>query len=211
MFSAVALVLYWRPGSAAMAPHAALAEIGLEYELVLIERDQAQSDPAYRVLNPLGVVPTLVDDERGLVLTESAAILLYLGDRYPEARLAPTDRTQYYRWLVFLTNTVQTAILRFFYPERYGGGEEVSAAGALDAQRAFDVVERELEERQWLAAGHRTSADLFLFMLTRWGRRLDSPVWDRPRLREHFLQTLELPGVRRMIDEQGLDLPEFAA
>jgi glutathione S-transferase len=207
----VALVLYWRPGSAAMAPHAALAEIGLDYELVRIERDQAQSDPAYLALNPLGVVPTLVDDDRGLVLTESAAILLYLADRYPEARLAPSDRAPYYRWLVFLTNTVQTAMLRFFYPERYGGAEDVSAAAAVDAQRAFDVIERELEAHGWLTAGHRTGADLFLFMLTRWGRRLEPAAWERPRLREHFLQSLELPGVRRMIEEQGLDLPEFAA
>ncbi len=64
-----------------MAPHAALAEIGVEYKLVRIEREQAQTDPAYLALNPLGVVPTLVEGD--LVLTESAAILLYLADRYP--------------------------------------------------------------------------------------------------------------------------------
>ena len=48
------------------------------------------------------------------------------------------------------------------------------------------------------------------FTMTRWGRRLESPAWDRPRLRAHFLRTLALPGVRRMIDEQGLDLPDWA-
>ena len=204
------LVLYWRPGAASMAPHAALAELGADYRLVRIERDEAQSDPAYLALNPLGVVPTLVDEERGLVLTESAAILLYLGDRYPDAALAPADRVDYYRWLVFLTNTVQTSMLRFFYPERYGGGDDVRAAGAADAARAFDVLEGALDGRDWLAADHRTSADLFLFMVTRWGRQLPSPAWDRPRLRAHFLRTLALPGVRRMIDEQGLELPSWA-
>ena len=61
------LRLYWRPGAASMAPHAALAEIGIDYELVLLERDEAQNDLAYRALNPLGVVPTLVDGD--LVLT----------------------------------------------------------------------------------------------------------------------------------------------
>jgi glutathione S-transferase len=193
-----------------MAPHAALAEIGAEYELVLIEREQAQTDPAYRALNPLGVVPTLVDDENGLVLTESAAILLHLGDRYPGARLAPADRTEYYRWLVFLTNTVQTAFLRLFYPERYGGGDQVVAAAAADAQRAFDVVERALDGRDWIAADHRTGADLFLFMVTRWGRRLEPAAWDRPALRAHFARTYALPGVRRMIEEQDLELPDWA-
>jgi glutathione S-transferase len=204
------LVLYWRPGTASMAPHAALAEIGVDYRLVEIGRDEAQGEGSYRALNPLGVVPTLVDEEDGLVLTESAAILLYLGDRYPEAQLAPTDRADYYRWLVFLTNTVQTAMLRWFYPERYGGADEVTAAAARDAQEAFDVLERALDGRTWLAADHRTGADLFLFMLTRWARRLEPAAWDRPRLREHFLAALALPGVRRMIEEQGLDLPAWA-
>jgi glutathione S-transferase len=133
---------------------------------VRIERDDAQSDPAYLALNPLGVVPTLVDDANGM--------------------------------------------LRFFYPERYGGGDSVRAAGAADAQRAFDIVETALEGREWLAADHRTGADLFLFMVTRWGRQLSPPAWDRPRLREHFVRTLALPGVRRMIDEQGLELPPWA-
>jgi glutathione S-transferase len=190
-----------------MAPHAALAEIGLGYELVRIERDEAQTDAAYLALNPLGVVPTLVDGD--LVLTESAAILLYLSDRYPDARLAPPDRAQFYRWLIFMTNTVQTTMLRFFYPERYGG-EGVRERAAADAAGHFDLLDRNLAGREWLVGEHRTAADLFLFMVTRWGRRLDAPAWDRPNLRAHFLRTLSLPGARRMIEEQDLELPEWA-
>jgi glutathione S-transferase len=193
-----------------MAPHAALAEIGVDYRLVEIGREEARDDAAYRALNPLGVVPTLVDEEQSLVLTESAAILLYLADRFPEAQLAPSDRADYYRWLVFLTNTVQTAMLRWFYPERYGGGDKAMEAAGHDAAEAFDIVDRALANRTWLAAEHRTGADLFLFMVTRWGRRLDPPAWDRPNLRRHFLATLEVPGVRRMLDEQGLELPDWA-
>ena len=200
--------LYWRPGAASMAPHAALAEVGAEYELVRIERNEAQADPEYRALNPLGVVPTLVDGD--LVLTESAAILLYLADRYPSARLAPADRAQYYRWLVFMTNTLQTTFLRLIYPERYGG-EEVGRIATEEAHRHFDLLDRSLDGRDWLAADHRTGADLFLFMLTRWGRRLDPAAWDRPNVRAHWRRTLELPGVRTMMDEQGLEPPGWAA
>ena len=202
------LSLYWRPGTASMAPHAALAEIGIAYELVRIERDAAQTDPGYLALNPLGVVPTLVAGD--VVLTESAAILLYLADRYPEARLAPLDRAQLYRWLVFMTNTLQTALLRFFYPERYGD-ETVRELAAAEAGRHFDLLDRALEEREWLVADHRTAADLFLFMLTRWGRRLEPAAWSRPNIRSHFLRTLALPGVQRMVAEQGLELPDWAA
>ncbi len=46
-------------------------------------------------------------------------------------------------------------------------------------------------------------------MLTRWGRRLDPPAWDLPNLRRHFLAVLELSGVRRMMDEQAIELPDL--
>ncbi len=199
--------LYWRPGAAAMAPHAALAEIGLEYELVRIDRDEAQTSAAYRALNPLGVVPTLVDGDR--VLTESAAILLDLADRYPEARLAPADRVEFYRWLVFLTNTVQQTLLRFMYPERYGVAG-VAERAAVDLAEQFAVIESGLADREWLAGDHRTAADLFLFMLTRWGRHMHPPAWDSPNIRAHFQRTLALPGVRKMVGEQELELPPWA-
>ena len=105
-----------------------------------------------------------------------------------------------------MTNTLQTALLRMTYPERYGGGE-VGPLAAAEAESDFGLIERTLDGRDWLVGDHRTAADLFLFMLTRWGRHLDPPAWDRPAIRAHFLRTLALPGVRRMIGEQGLEFP----
>jgi glutathione S-transferase len=190
-----------------MAPHAALAEIGVPYELVRISRDEAQESAEYRALNPLGVVPTLVDGD--LVLTESAAILLYLADRFPEARLAPEARADFYRWLVFLTNTVQPGVLRYLYPERYGDAGVKERAGEL-LDTVFGLLDRELDGREWLVGEARTAADLFLFMVVRWGRNLESPAWERPGLRAHFARTAALPGVRRMVAEQELELPPWA-
>ncbi len=109
-----------------------------------------------------------------------------------------------------MTNTIQTTMLRFFYPERYGSHDDVSVIAAQEAGRHFDLVDRELAGRDWLVGDHRTAADLFLFMLTRWGRNLEPAAWDRPNLRAHFQRTLALPGVRRMIDEQELELPDWA-
>ena len=205
--------LYFRPGTAAMAPHAALAEIGADYELVSVGFDEpAAATDEYRALNPWGRVPTLVDG--GLVLTESAAILLHLADTHPKARLAPPpgspERAQAYRWLIYLTNTIQPAFLRLIYPERYtadpAGFEGVRACEAAELARHFDWIDGELAGRDWLVGAERGVADLHLFMLTRWGRRLEPQAWARPHVGAHFARALALPGVRRMVEEQGLDL-----
>lgn len=199
-----------------MAPHAALAEIGVDYELVLVDPDDDRGvPPAYLALNPWGTVPTL--EHGSLVLTESAAILLHLADRHPAAALAPalgtSERSDFYRWLVYLTNTVQPSFLRWFYPERYtadaDGYEAVQSIESARLHEHLDSLDAQLAERPWLVGEDRTGADLFLFMLTRWGRNLEPAAWARPNLRDHFTRLIERPGVRRMMDEQGLAVPEF--
>jgi glutathione S-transferase len=204
--------LHYAPGSAAMAPHATLAEIGIPYELVLVERDE-QGSPSdeYFALNPWGKIPTLEDGD--LVLTESAAICLHLADRFPEARLAPlratSERSELYRWLLWLSNTVQMTQLRHFYPHRYGT-EGVKDAAHADLAAHYDLIDAHLDGREWLVGDERTVADFFLFMLTRWGRNLEPAAWERPNLRGHFLRALELRGPRAAVEEQGLELPAFA-
>jgi glutathione S-transferase len=131
--------LYWSPGSASLAPHGALEEAGAKYELRLVNTDEgAQRDPAYLRLNPNGKVPTLVLDE-SFVMFESAAIAMFIADRHPQARLAPGPdemaRGHFYQWLTHLTNSVQPAMLRYYYPERHtadAGGTEALASKAME-------------------------------------------------------------------------------
>ncbi|HEY7536420.1 MAG TPA: glutathione S-transferase family protein [Gaiellaceae bacterium] len=204
--------LHYFPGSAALAPHLTLAELGVPYELALVERDEngRPSDDYFR-LNPWGKVPTLEDGD--LVLTESAAICLYLAERFPDARLAPPaatrERAELYRWLLWFSNTVQTAQLRHFYPDRFGP-EGVKEIADRELGEFYDLIDRRLDGRDWIVGEERTVADFFLFMLTRWGRHLEPAAWDRPNLRAHWLRALELRGPRTALEEQGLPLPEFA-
>ena len=204
--------LHYMPGSAALAPHAVLAQIGTPYELVLVERDaEGRSTAEYLALNPWGKVPTFEDGD--FVLTESAAICLHLADAFPEAGLAPPlgtrERSDHYRWLLWLSNTVQMTLMRHFYPERYGG-DGVEDSANRDLAEHFALIDRHLHGREWLVGDEPTVADFFLFMLTRWGRFLEPAAWDRPNLRAHFLRALELRGPRTALEEQGLPLPEFA-
>ena len=204
--------LHYLPGTAAMAPHAALAEIGVPYELVRVERDaDGQVSDEYLALNPWGKIPTLEDGD--LVLTESAAICLYLAEKFPQTRLAPAvgtpERAELYRWLLWLSNTVQMAQMRHFYPERYGK-EGVKEAADAELAGHYDLLDAHLAGREWLVGDERTITDFFLFMLTRWGRFLEPPAWERPNLRAHWLRALELRGPRAVLEEQGLELPAFA-
>jgi glutathione S-transferase len=195
-----------------MAPHAALAEAGAEYTLVLVEEDESGTrPPAYFALNPWGQVPTLEDGS--LVLSESVAIMLHVTDRFPDAGLgapAGTDaRSQLYHWLTYLSSAVQTTHLHWFYPERYtadsGGAAAVRACASATLGRHTDWIENELSTRRWLLGEERTGADLFLFMLTYWGRFHEPPAPEPPNLRNHFERVLERPGVQRMMSEEGIE------
>ena len=132
--------LYYYPSNASLASHIVLEEIGAPYELVLVDRDtQAHKQPDYLKLNPSGLMPVLIDGD--LVLTETAAICLHLADRHPQANLAPAlgtpERANLYRWLIYLTNTVQAELLHYYYPDRLGG----ECADMIEARAEARVIE----------------------------------------------------------------------
>ena len=102
-----------------MIVHLLLRELGTPFELVLVDRAvDAHKAPDYLRLNPNGLLPALTDGE--LVLYETAAICLHLCDTHPSAGLAPAlgsaERAHFYKWLVWLTNTLQAALIPYFYP-----------------------------------------------------------------------------------------------
>ena len=136
--------LHYYPGNASLTPHMLLHEIGAPFELVLVDRRRdAHKDAAYLSLNPMGRNPTLEDGT--LVLSETAAIALHLCDRHLPAGLAPPlaspERAAFYKWLIFLTNTIQAEQSVYFYPERHtaepaavpGAGGSPAAAACTPA------------------------------------------------------------------------------
>lgn len=175
--------LYYYPGNASLAPHFVLEEIGAPFVLRRVERERnAQKDPEYMKRNPMGRIPTFVDGD--LVLFEAAAICLHLADRHPEAQLVPdvptAARAHLYKWLMFLTNTIQPDFLVFYYPERYTTGNHATDAIVTAAEArlntAFAVLDEALERGGPYLLGNTVSvADLFLLMLVRWGRNQQSP------------------------------------
>jgi glutathione S-transferase len=211
--------LFYFPGNANLAPHFVLEEIGAPFELTLVDRDRdAQRSPEYMKLNPNGRIPTLVDHgAKDLVVYETAAIIAYLADTHPEAKLAPpvgtNERAHYYQWMFHLSNTVQAQAHLFFYPEQHVGdlaAKDAMFAKAQDDWGAmFRVVDAQLEGRAYLLGDSLSAADLYLAMLTRWGRNMKTPTRTMPNLRRHAESMFARPAVLRALATEGIKAPYF--
>ena len=205
--------LHYFPANANAAPHMVLEEIGIKYDLVLVDRAKnAQKSRDYLKINPNGRIPTLVDEK--LVVSEAAAIVLHLVDQHADAGLAPAvgtpERAKFYQWLTFLTNSLQEELMTWQYPERLAGKDatatEVVKRGAEARASSFlDVVEDHLRANGPLFLGNKLSAaDLYLVMLARWARPMTKPPRSRPNIAKFLDKVTALPSVRRAYEHEGI-------
>ena len=206
--------LYYYPGNASLFPHMLLREIGVPFELAMVDRAQgAQHSPEYLKLNPHGRIPVLVDGST--VLFETAAIALYLCDMHPEAGLAPPvgtqARAQFYKWMVHLTNTPQAEFRAWFYPEQHVAdpalAETEKQAARVRLDGMFDRIAADLDGRDWLLDSGFSAVDLFLCMLVRWGRGMPRPPRSIPALAAHAARVLARPAVQATFAAERIAAP----
>ncbi len=205
--------LHYFPANASAAPHMVLEEIGVSYDLVLVDRARnAQKSKEYLKINPNGRIPTLVDGK--LIVSEAAAIILHLVDQHANAGLAPQvgtrERATFYQWLTFLTNSLQEELMIWQYPGRLAGTDalaiDVVKRGAEARASSFlDVVEDHLLANGPLFLGNKLSAaDLYLVMLSRWARSMARPPRSRPNIAKLLDKVTALPAVRRAYAQEGI-------
>ena len=203
--------LYYSPGTASMVVHLALLEIGAPHELRLVDfAADAQHDADYLKLNPRGVVPTLVIDGRAYF--ESAALLMLLAERHPEARLAPApgtpERAAWYQWIVFLSNTLMSTYRLWFYPPELGAAEHTPQARAA-IQRKIEGVWDQLDAQlaahgPYLLGAEFSGADLLLTMLMRWSRNMPRPATGWPALERLADLVRARPSWKKLYEIEGL-------
>lgn len=203
--------LYYSPGTASMAVHHALLELGAPYELARVDLDaRAQKDAAYLRLNPNGTVPTLVVD--GAPVYECAALLLLLAERHPEAALAPPpgapERATYLQWMLHLANTLQPAFRQWFYPADFAPPEHESASRDFARARIEAVWER-LDAHLTASGPHvlgaqLSIADLYAVMLMRWSRNMPRPADRWPALAALAKIVKGRPSWARLYEVEGL-------
>lgn len=208
--------LHYFPSNASMTPHMLLEELGVPYERVLVDRTvNAHRSSAYLKLNPNGKIPVLVDGE--LVLYETAAIVLHLVDTRPQAGLAPAvgtlERAIFYKWLMWLSNTLQAEMPLYFYSERWADGPDGTAQVKRHAEAhiagMIDQLEGELARHggPWFLGERFSALDPYVLMLCRWTRGMARPARTLPQLGPYLQRMLARPAVQRAYANEGLGQP----
>jgi glutathione S-transferase len=155
-----------------------LQELGVEFEAISINIQAGEHrTPDFLTINPAGKLPVLVDGEH--IITESVAITLYLGEKYPESNLVPTDlllRAQLYRWLLFTATELEQPLWRiarhtFIYPEELRLPAEIPLA-RQDFINMAVILEKHLLERQFVVSEHVTVADFVLAYTLDWANEV---------------------------------------
>ncbi|WP_144109372.1 glutathione S-transferase family protein [Paraburkholderia sp. BCC1886] len=194
-------LLYYSPGAASMPVHWMLLEMGVPFSARLVDIDAGQQhDPEYLRLNPSGRVPTLIVDN--VPRHESAALLMLLAERHPEAGLAPApgtaDRAAWLEQMVYLANTLLPAMRDWFYAAVDGDAAGAEAVQALARQRietACETFDAQLADgRDYLVGGQLSTVDLLAVVLLRWTRNMPRPASGWPDLARYIRGLRALPS-----------------
>lgn len=186
--------LYGTPPTRALRAIWLLNELEIPCEVVTVNMGvQEHLSPEFLAINPAGKLPALVDGDQ--VVTESAAIQLYLAEKHPEKGLIPAglaDRGQMLRWIFFLVTEIEQPLWRIalhtrIYGEDERRPEEVPLA-ARDCKKMIAVLEQHMQGRDYLAGDRLTVADFNAAYTLDWANEA-AMLGEAPRLRT-YLETL---------------------
>lgn len=155
-----------------------LKELGIDFDFQVVNLAAGeQRQPEFLRLNPAGKLPVLVDGDA--VIPESAAIVLYLAEKYPQRRLLPNDlkaRAQVYRWVMFAMTELEAPLSRIFrharsLPEEQRLPQEVALARE-DFVRMATILENHIEGRIFIVGDSITAADCVTAYVIDWANEL---------------------------------------
>jgi glutathione S-transferase len=195
--------LYYSPLACSLSSRIALYEAGADATFVEVDPlTKTTSDGAdFRAINPLGLVPTILMDDGG-VLTENAAILQYIAERFPMASLAPRDalgRARLHQWLSFIGTELHKAL---YLPLLTPNAPEGAKTFALSrAQSRLSWVATMLEGREF-ALGAFSVADAYLFAVLNWSSVTPVDLKPWPTITSYQARLMTRPSVARAFAEE---------
>lgn len=190
------ITLYHASHSCSLAVKAALAATGIDFKTKIVSfNDGDHLKPDFLKINPLGKVPAI--DIDGQVLTEGAAINLYLADSYPHAQLMPEEgsfeKADALKWLQFMYATLHPPFARVFAPERYGSEQDsIKQLAEKEIHKLLNIVDQQLSNHTFLIGEQMTLADLYLMTVIHWEGVLTKPIIASYKNIARFEQTMYL-------------------
>jgi glutathione S-transferase len=196
--------LYFMPFACSLATRISLYEANASTSFVEIDpltKRTLDDKVDLRDVNPLGLVPALRTDE-GDVLTENAAVLQYVAERYPEARLAPLDslgKTRLQQWLSFISTELHKGVFSPLFDRR---ASDAVKAHALEKSKApLAYVESHLAKQRYLLEEFSV-ADAFLGTVLQWTFATPIRLDTYPSLKAYFKRLVARPAVAKAIAEE---------
>ena len=199
------LTLYYATGSCALASHIALEEAGAPYpaeRLMLKQNDQRK--PEYLKINPKGRVPALVTDHG--ILTETPAILAYIAQSFPAAKLSPADPWSFAQVQSFNSYLCSTVHVAHAHGGR--GTRWADDPVALEAMKkkvtpnmadCFALIEREMVRGPWVLGDAYSIADPYLYTISGWLKADSVDVAQFPKVAAHRAKMEARPAVQRVL------------
>lgn len=196
--------LYYAPGTCALACWIALEWANADYEVQKVD----YADPAYKKINPLGMVPAL-DIGGSRAMTQANAILQYIADSHPAARLGAADgleaQFEFNETMSFLTGDFHPAYWPMFSPQRYTTDKTPAAHNAV-REAAYARIDRVMTfldgligERGHVYRGKRSVADAYAYVMARWSVKTPKPYSAYPHLAAFMTRMGEDEAVKRVL------------
>lgn len=199
--------LYYVPGACSLSPHISLREAGADFaiEKIDISTHRTESGEDFRAINPKARVPALVLED-GEVVTEGAAIVQYIADRFPAAGLAPDNgtlaRTRLQEHLNFIASELHKSFAPLFNPT--ASDEAKTTAKTLVADKLDHVENLLSDSRAYLLGSQFSVADAYLFTVTNWTEPTGIGLDRWPHLAAYAKRIGERPAVQAAMQAEGL-------
>lgn len=200
--------LYGLPGACSLVDHIALQWVGKPFEYVAVGRDALKQAP-FLAVSPMGAVPAI--DDGGFTLTQNCAILEYLAEKNPEAKLLGGEslkaRSEARRWLAFCNSDIHKTYSMIFGAARLvseaASQSELSKNASQRVREMYAIVDKHLAGRDWLSDG-RSVADAYLYVTLRWANAKKIDLSDMPNLQAHYNRMSADASVQAALAAEGL-------
>jgi glutathione S-transferase len=198
--------LYYMKGACSLASYISLNEAGVRFEAIEVDHKthKTRDGAEFSAINSKGYVPALRLDN-GELLTENVAVLQYIADLNPAAKLAPPagslERYRLVEWLAYINSEIHKSFGPLFNP---ANAEEVKKFARTNLQKRIDWLEKALGARSFLMGEQFTVADAYLYVVLSWAPRVGIDLGQWPALKRHQERVAARPHVLAALKAEGI-------